>query len=97
MDPIPTPLSLFFIAQPEDFFIPNPVVTLIPGVNISCLNIFILDDSVLENNETVLLKLESLTEDISTVINVTGNENATVTIIDNDCKFEVESLSIMIS
>ena len=53
-----------------------------PGVNVSCTSgINIIDDSILENNETFTAVLS--TEDLDVLIDPTS---ATVTIVDNDGK-----------
>jgi len=67
-----------------DFITTSAVLTFNASTPLQCDQVIIINDSILENNETFFVQLES-TDDAVTV-NVSLN-SAPVTIIDDDCEF----------
>ena len=65
-----------------DFITTSAVLTFNASTPLQCDQVIIINDSILENNETFFVELES-TDD---VVNVLLN-SAPVTIIDDDCEF----------
>lgn len=64
-------------------FVEPRILVFHPGSNTPCNNFTILDDNILEDNETFTVQLE--TADIGVVIPLSpGLNNATVTIVDDD-------------
>ena len=58
-----------------------------------CVDIVILDDDILENDETVTVQLSSESNSISVV---PSGKTATITIVDNDCKYVSLLLSVTV-
>jgi len=77
-------VCIHFIASVADvdFITTSAVLTFNASTPLQCDQVIIINDSILENNETFFVQLES-TDD---VVNVSLN-SAPVTIIDDDCEF----------
>lgn len=76
-------ITLFLTAEPNDFTVPGPFLTIPSGESGTCLALQITEDLSLEYDETFMLHLEADSEDVS-VVSVIGNENTSITIINND-------------
>jgi len=70
----------FLLKAPDDYTQTTAPLTFLPGENLQCVNISILDDAILESNEDFSVQLN--TQDTAAVtINL---NSASVTITDND-------------
>ena len=65
-----------------DFITTSAVLTFNASTSLQCDQVIIINDSILENNETFFVQLES-SDDVVTV----SLNSAPVTIIDDDCEF----------
>ena len=65
-----------------DFITTSAVLTFNASTSLQCDQVIIIDDGILENNETFFVQLES-SDDVVTV----SLNSAPVTIIDDDCEF----------
>ena len=70
-----------FVAD-VDFITTSAVLTFNASTPLQCDQVIIINDGILENNETFFVQLES-TDDVVTV----SLNSAPVTIIDDDCEF----------
>ena len=82
---------LLLAAQMEDFIIADSLLTISPGGTQSCFIVHFTDESFLEYDESFMLHLEAVEEDVS-VINVLEN-NTWITILNNDSKLQARKLS----
>ena len=77
---------------PDDYAATTAPLTFLPGVNLQCASISIVDDAVLESNEDFTVQLTA--QDTAAI---TINLNSTdVTIIDNDGESSCLSVSYVI-
>ena len=67
-----------------DFEIETPVVTFYKGTNAALLNISIIDDNLLEQNETFNLTIDGFS--LPSNVRVGKSVNTTVTILNDDSK-----------
>ena len=76
-------MSFYIVpTAPDDYASVENMLTFSPGINESCTTMIpIVDDSVLENNETFSVVL--ITADLDVSLDVAS---ATITIVDNDSK-----------
>ena len=65
-----------------DFITTSAVLTFNASTSLQCDQVIIINDGILENNETFFVQLES-SDDVVTV----SLNSAPVTIIDDDCEF----------
>jgi hypothetical protein len=83
-----------FVSDKQDYIIPNYSIVFsgwsVPGARRWCFPIYILDDNILEDSETLMLQLVSTS---SLVVVDPNNAITTITITedDRDCKFIFEN------
>lgn len=61
------------------------------GINIVCINIVIFNDNLLENNESFVISLSSLTEGVSIL---TGSSTVEITDDDGECLISLRKWSM---
>ena len=69
-------------AADVDFITTSAVLTFNASTPLQCDQVIIINDSILENNETFFVELESTDDVVDVLLN-----SAPVTIIDDDCEF----------
>jgi len=73
-----------------DFITTSAVLTFNASTPLQCDQVIIINDGILENNETFIVQLESSDDAVNVSLN---SRSAPVTIIDDDCEFGLFNMS----